>query len=40
MDALRMNAEGHRQKLIPDDMARFSAVTAMDATGATIGAGC
>lgn len=37
LDALRMNAEGHRQKLIPDDMARFSAVTAMDATGATIG---
>lgn len=37
LDALRMNAEGHRQKLIPNDMARFSAVTAMDATGATIG---
>ncbi|HAD38538.1 MAG TPA: hypothetical protein DCF88_00270, partial [Plesiomonas shigelloides] len=37
LDALRMNAEGHRQKLIPDDMARFSAVTAMDAKGATIG---
>lgn len=37
LDALRMNAEGHRQKLIPDDMARFSAITAMDATGATIG---
>lgn len=37
LDALRMNAEGHRQKLIPDDMARFSAVTAMDATGAIIG---
>lgn len=37
LDALRINAVGHRQKLIPDDMARFSAVTAMDATGATIG---
>ncbi|MGL5841663.1 MAG: hypothetical protein ACRCYK_07680 [Aeromonas hydrophila] len=37
LDAFRINAEGHRQKLIPDDMARLSAVTAMDATGATIG---
>lgn len=37
LDALRISAEGHRQKLIPDDMARLSAVTAMDATGATIG---
>lgn len=37
LDALRINAEGHSQKLIPDEMARISAVTAMDATGATIG---
>lgn len=36
LDALRITAQGQIQKLLPDDMARISAVTAMDATGTTI----